>query len=87
MLDEAELNACHEHEVAHLRGKHSILIRITNLANNVLGYFAVTKAMASEVSLLLELVADAKVTNRAQLKAALRKLSVSGREIAIRLGE
>lgn len=87
ILTESELSACYQHEAAHLRGRHAPLLGVLNLVRHTLGIFAVTKAMVSEVGLLVELLADSKVADRTALTSALRKIGKMDRELRIRLGE
>jgi hypothetical protein len=80
-----ELQVCHRHEVAHLRMRHGRVVAAVALANQLLGSFAVTRAMSAEVSLLIELVADSAVEDKETLSRALHKLGSRDREAQIRI--
>jgi Zn-dependent protease with chaperone function len=85
LLSPEELQACQQHEVAHLRLRHGRISAFVSLASQLLGGFAVTRAMNSELSLLLELVADSKVEDKPALKLALQKFVDGDREVGVRL--
>lgn len=80
-----ELLVCHQHEAAHLRLRHGRISAAIALIGTLLGGFAATRAMSSEVSVLLELSADSKVSNKRALTSALKKIESGDRESQIRL--
>ncbi len=73
-LSESELQACTEHEVAHLKARHGLMLRALAFVQQSLGVFGASRVMANEVRVLIELAADRKVEDRVAARSALLKL-------------
>ena len=84
-LTSQELKVCHQHEAAHIRLRHGRIAATIALINTLLGGVAATRAMTTEVSVLLELSADSRVSNKPALVSALKKIGSGDRESLIRL--
>jgi Zn-dependent protease with chaperone function len=85
-LSAGELESCLQHEVAHLRFRHVQLLATATVLNRLLGAFAASKAMLTELTLLAELSADRSVDDSHALRSALFKLNPKrSRELSIRL--
>lgn len=86
-LSQAELKACIDHEVAHLRSRHGLIVQALAFVQQALGVFGASKVMVNEVRVLIELAADRKVTDKTATRSALLKLDGAqmSRETRLRL--
>ncbi|MCX8528554.1 MAG: M48 family metalloprotease [Rhodoluna sp.] len=85
-LTPTELESCLRHEVAHLRFRHVQILTTATVLNRLFGTLTASKAMLTELNLLVELAADRAVENKSALRSSLLKLDpLPSRELAIRL--
>ena len=87
LLSTRELEACWQHEVVHLKFGHGKVLSVVNLVHTLSKRLVATQALKREVTLLLELIADKAVSDRAAARSALVKLGGTepSREIMLRL--
>jgi Zn-dependent protease with chaperone function len=86
ILTPVELAACQRHEAAHLQKHHARIVGAAFFLNRLLGVFAASKAMLTELQLLSELEADNAAGDNTSLMSALEKMNAHpSRETSVRL--